>query len=64
MKHQGLRANIAPKLVTAGLPPSFEALSIGTREGQLAIIPLDESDREAAMALVNLWNAFISKQEK
>jgi hypothetical protein len=35
----------------------FEALSIGTRRGQVAIVPLDESSRENAEFIVRACNA-------
>jgi hypothetical protein len=34
----------------------FEALSIGTRRGQIAIVPLDESTRENAAFIVRACN--------
>jgi len=39
-------------LKVAGLPTEFEALSIGTDSGQVAIIPLDESNIDNAHLIV------------
>lgn len=71
-KHIYKEAYIAPKVIkytfvdqseidkakAHGLPTEFEALSVGTKDGQLCIVPLDESSREIATLLVRLWNNF------
>ena len=50
----GVRSNTyqavgdSEKLVAVGLPVQFVALSVGTPQGQVAIVPLDESSRENA----------------
>lgn len=41
----------ADKLINAGLAPSFQDLSVGIPTGQIAIIPLDESNRENAQKI-------------
>jgi hypothetical protein len=46
---------------------TFEALSVGTRNGQVAIIPLDESNRDNANLIVSapkLLNALRHIQER
>jgi hypothetical protein len=49
---------MAGVLRSKGLPAEFEALSIGRDDiGQVAIIPLDESNRENAEYIVNACNA-------
>ena len=69
-KHAYSKASIAPKKMTympariedrvklmeAGLPVEFEAISIGTEDGQLCLVPLDESSEGVARVLVALWN--------
>ena len=46
----------AQALRDRGLPTTFEAISIGWERGQFAIVPLDESSRENAERIVDLWN--------
>lgn len=41
----------ARKLEAVGLPTQFEGLSIGTDSGQIAIIPLDESNEANAQLI-------------
>ena len=41
----------ARKLEAVGLPTQFEGLSIGTDNGQVAIIPLDESNEANAQLI-------------
>jgi len=48
------------KLIDAGLPADFEAISIGDERGQLCFVPLDESSIDHARVIVNLWNALMS----
>lgn len=51
------------KLIQAGLPTGFEALSVGHEKGQFALIPLDESSMENAIELVRRWNSFEEMRE-
>jgi hypothetical protein len=58
-----LKGKIAAKLIGAGLPTEFDAISIGV-EGhgpQVAIIPLDESSMEVANHIVKLHNKSIGE---
>jgi hypothetical protein len=45
-------AEIKAKMILMGIPLSFNALSIGTDMGSVALIPLDESSRENAQLIV------------
>jgi len=59
--HYSIDGDEAKKLIAHGLPVKFEALSIGDSRGQVAIIPLDESNLENAERIVRLWNSDIEK---
>jgi hypothetical protein len=47
----------AGRLLAAGLPVEFDALSIGYAGGQFALIPLDESGHDNAVRIVACVNA-------
>lgn len=40
-----------------GLDKEFQALSIGHKNGQIALIPLDESNIKNGRKIVDLWNS-------
>lgn len=52
------------KLLTHGLTPSFNALSVGTKQGTLCLVPLDESSLENAELIVKLWNEYHENLEE
>lgn len=56
--------DLKQRLISHGLPVSFDALSVGTDDGQLALIPLDESSRENAVLITSLWNKEISESKR